>query len=95
MYAAYPTEPFKEKDRVSVAATADQIKLLWRHEINSFGLDMMIPPEETTKLLSAISQQGAVAIGDLLRQNSALDRTQLWRTLGWLIKLGILRYNVI
>jgi hypothetical protein len=32
-------------------------------------------------------------IGDLLRQNPLLDRTQLWRTFGWLIKLGILRYS--
>jgi starch synthase len=93
MYAAYPTAPFRENDCVSVAASADQIKLLWKHEINVFGLDMMIPPDETMKLVGAISRQGSVAIGDVLRQNPALDRAQLWRTLGWMIKLGVLRYT--
>ena len=92
MYATYPTEALDTQHRVSVVASADQIKLLFRHEVNVFGMDMMIPPEETTKLISAISKLGEPSIGDLLQKIPALDQNQLWRTLGWLIKLGILRY---
>lgn len=93
MYAAYPTAALTEKGRVSIAANADQIKLLFRHEINVFGMDVMIAPEETTRLINSISKLGAPSLGDLIRQNAALDQTQLWRTFGWLIKLGILRYT--
>ena len=95
MYAAYPTEAFKEVDKVSIVASADQIKLLWKHEINSFGLDMMIAPEETTKLIKAIARLGEAKLGDILNQNPNLDRAQLWRTIGWLVKLGILKYSTI
>ena len=93
MYAAYPTEAFQEHHRVSVAATADQIKLLFKHDMNVFGMDVMIPPDATMQLISAISKQGSVSIGDILRQNPTIPRTSMWRTLGWLIKLRILRYN--
>ena len=91
MYAAYPTEALKETDRLFVAATTDQIKLLFKHEINVFGVDVMIPPDQAMKLIGDISRAGEAAIGDLLRQNASLQAPALWRTLGWLIKLGILR----
>jgi len=92
MYAAYPTEAFMETGTVSVAATADQIKGLLKHEINIFGLDVMIAPEAAMRLISTLSKQGSVSIADVLRQHPDLDRSQMWRTLGWLTKLGILRY---
>jgi len=52
---------------------------------------MMIPPDDTTKLINYVSAQGTAAIGDVLKQHPTLDRAALWRTLAWLIKLGILR----
>lgn len=92
MYASYPTEALKPESRVTIVANAEQIKLLFKHDINVFGLDIMVPPEETTKLISAISHSGSPMIGELIQKNPSLDPAQLWRTLGWLIKLGILRY---
>lgn len=93
MYAAYPTEALQPQHKVSVVASTEQIKLLFKHEINVFGLDVMIPPEETTKLISTIAKLGETTLGNLIQQNPALDLAQLWRTLGWLTKLGILRYK--
>ncbi len=91
MYAAYPTEAFNPQNRVRVIASADQIRMLFKHEINVFGVDVMMPPDETMRLISAISQHGEMTIAELLRLSSR-DAASLWRTLGWLIKLGILRY---
>ena len=93
MYAAYPTSAFQESDKVTIAADATQIKLLFGHEINVFGMDVMIPPDQTTRLISTIAQKGSPSIGDLLRENPSLDRAQLWRTMAWLVKLGILRFT--
>jgi glycosyltransferase involved in cell wall biosynthesis len=92
MYAAYPTSPLNENAHVFVVANADQTKTMWKHEINTFGLDMLIPPEESIKLVNTIAKHGNMKIADILHTNPNLDRPQLWRTLGWLIKLGILRY---
>lgn len=94
MYASYPTEPFAEQGMISVIANADQIRLLFKHDINLFGVDVMIPPEDTMRLIAWVSKRGSVTIGDLLRENSLLNRAQMWRTLGWLIKLGILNYKL-
>ncbi|MBV8060950.1 MAG: hypothetical protein JO253_05450, partial [Alphaproteobacteria bacterium] len=41
------------------------------------------------KLISYVSAHGPLTIGSLLAAMPQYDRPQLWRTLGWLIKLGI------
>jgi glycosyltransferase involved in cell wall biosynthesis len=93
MYASYASNTLKETDRLNVTAPADEIKLLWKHALNLFGLDMMIPPDETTRLIAYISSQGGASIGDVFRQFAACDKPALWRTLGWLIKLGVLGWK--
>ena len=70
------------------------IKLLFRHEINVFGLDMMIPPDMAVmQLIGYVSAQEQ--LHSFHRRNlpaipNALDRPQMWRTVGWLVKLGVL-----
>lgn len=98
MYAAYPTAPLAETDQLAVAASSEQIKKLWSHEINVFALDMMIAPDDATKLINYIAARpapaeagGGAAISDIFRQFPAFDRAHTWRALGWLIKLGILK----
>ena len=90
MYAAYPTAALKETDKLTIMASAGEIKKLWKHGLNLFALDMMISPEETTKLIAYVSAQSNVSIGDVFRQFASCDRAALWRTIGWLIKLGVL-----
>lgn len=91
MYASYPTAALNENNRLTVVATADVIKELWSFEINVFSLDMMIKPEEATQLINHISGKGNVTIAEAFNQFPGLNRNQLWRTIGWLAKLGILR----
>lgn len=91
MYASYPSATLKEHDKVSVIASTEMIKKLWRHEINIFALDVMVEAEDTTKLINYISSQGAISIGEVIRQFPTFDQGSLWRTLCWLIKLGILK----
>jgi len=91
MYAAYPSAALKESDRLHVALSAEKIRLLLSHDINVFGLDMMIEPENITRLINYLSAQQGATIADILRRFPG--GTQLWRTLGWLIKLGVLRLS--
>ncbi len=93
MYASYPTAPLREDNKVSVAASSEMIKKLWSHDINVFGIDMMIHPDEATKLISYVSSKGGALISEVFQQFSSQDKPQLWRTIAWLAKLGILRVN--
>jgi hypothetical protein len=92
MYAAYPSRALDESGKLAVIASMDTIKLLWGHEINVLALDVMLSAEETTALIKHVSQ-GETSIGNLFRAFPALERPRLWRTIGWLIKLGILGYR--
>jgi hypothetical protein len=91
MYAAYPSRALDPADKISVAASPEDIRRLWSHEINVLALDVMLPPEETTKLVKHISLTGTVTIGELFTAFPGTDRDRLWRAVGWLLKLGILR----
>lgn len=93
MYAAYPSAALNETDRLYVTADAETIRMLWRHDINVFGLDIMIAPDDTTRLTALISSQNGISIGELVRKFPHLDRAALWRTIGWLIKLGVLAFK--
>lgn len=93
MYEGYPTAPLNENSVLTVAASSEMIKKLWSHDINVFGIDLMIHPDEATKLINAISGKGNLSIRDLFQQFPSYDKAQLWRTIAWLAKLGILRIN--
>ena len=94
MYAAYPTAPFVASGKLRVTASAATIKQLMQHEINVYGLDMLIPPDDALALVQQIAASGEITIGDVFRANSAQDPAALWRTVGWLVKLGILHYKI-
>ncbi|MFY9289026.1 MAG: glycosyltransferase family 4 protein [Alphaproteobacteria bacterium] len=91
MYLSYPTAPLLETTKLTVMASTDEIKSLWKHEINIFGLDMMITPDEATKLINYVSGQTNCTISNILQQFKSNDRASLWRTVAWLLKLGILK----
>jgi glycosyltransferase involved in cell wall biosynthesis len=94
MYAGYPTSPLTENDKLAVALPEETIKLLLRHDINLMALDMMIAPDDAMQLINFVAAQGSVSIGKIFAEAESADAAEnaaLWRTLGWLIKLGILR----
>ena len=90
MYATYPTSPLALSDKITLAATLDQIKLLWSHDINIYANDTMIPPTDIPALLGWLGEQGETPISALFTKFSHLDPARLWRTIAWLQKLGIL-----
>ena len=89
MYAAYPSRALREGDRVTITASSAEIKTLWRHEINVLAFDMMIAPDEIAPLINWIAAQGSPTIGEILRQFHTHDAPRLWRTLSWMLKLGM------
>jgi len=91
LYSAFPSSALKDSDRIGVIASAEEIKLLWGHEMNVLAFDMMVGAEDVAAILNWIGTQGRSTIGEVHQQFLALDTSRLWRTLGWLAKLGIIR----
>ena len=67
--------------------------MLWGHDINVYGLDVMVPPPSITLIINHVTTKPGGTIGDMLAAFPALDQAALWRTIGWLIKLGVIRYS--
>jgi hypothetical protein len=94
MYASYPTAVLEEGDKIALAATFDQIRTLWQHGLNTYANDVMIPAADIPAVLGWIEGAGTVTIGAVFTRFPALDRPRLWRTLGWLLKLGIVKNSL-
>lgn len=91
VYAGYPTGALKTSDRLSLGVPVDGMQMLLSHDINAFALDVMAPPEDVAKLISAVSSRDGILIAEIFAQFPAQDAAVLWRTIAWLIKLGIFR----
>lgn len=93
MYAAYPTRALRGDDRVTAAMPVETIRQMLKHEINVFGIDMLVTPDETMRLINDVTLGGGARLDQLMAGRAHLDQAALWRTLGWLVKLGIFRLN--
>ena len=91
MYASYPTAHLQEADRISLVASVEQIRILWQSELNTYGHDMFLTAADVTGLLGWLVGAGEVTIAAVFAQFSGFDKPRLWRTLGWLQKLGIIK----
>jgi glycosyltransferase involved in cell wall biosynthesis len=91
MYAGYPTAALTESDRVNLALPIDVASRLLAHDINAFALDIMIGPDDISRLLLAASAADGISIGEMLQKHGGANHAALWRTVGWLLKLGIFK----
>lgn len=93
MYEAFPSAILKTTDRLAIIATADDIRKLWRHEMNVMAMDIMPHPETLMAVIQMISAQGTASVAEILSYAAAKekDTSKLWRSLTWLLKLGIAR----
>jgi len=91
MYSSYPTSVLGVSDRISIAADADRIKNLWSNPLNTYATDVMAAPSDIADMLAFIEKNGSPVVSDLFKALPNTDVSRLWRTIGWLLKLGILR----
>lgn len=93
MYSGYPSAALHPLGILKIAASIKQIEALWQHNINIMALDIMLPPEKTMRFIQYISDQGSASVQDLLATVTEPEIPAAWRTIAWLIKLGILAYS--
>ncbi|MDE2029558.1 MAG: glycosyltransferase [Alphaproteobacteria bacterium] len=89
MYAGFPTSCLDETATVALVATADRVKDLWQNDLNVYAGDTMLPPVEITALLGRLAETGPVMMATLFEDFPDSVKPRLWRTLAWLLKLGI------
>ncbi len=93
MYEAYPTRSLTLNDKIILAASSDEIRVLWAHAMNTYAHDMLVSANDVTALIGWLGQKN-VTIQAVFDHFPALDRPSLWRTIGWLLKLGIVKIDL-
>ncbi len=91
LYDAHPLLTLKEDTRLTLDATTQDIQKTLAHEMNMLALDMMIGAADIPVLLNKMREQENLTQKDLMKDFPTQDPARLWRTLSWLLKLGIIR----
>jgi glycosyltransferase involved in cell wall biosynthesis len=91
MYETYPTSVLSESDKLSLAASPQEIKILWQHSINIYANDILIAPNDISALLGWLGEKDGTTVEAVSAHFPAIDKPRLWRTIGWLQKLGIIK----
>jgi alpha-maltose-1-phosphate synthase len=94
MYAAYPTAALSKNDKMSLAASAEQMKILFAHDLNAYAHDVLLPPLDISALLGWIGENKETSIAEAFARFPELDKPSLWRTIAWLQKLGIVKITL-
>ena len=94
IFASHPTRRLTIDDRLeSSVSSYDEVTALLRHRMKMFTPDILIAPEQLPNLIHAIMTQPGISIGTLAEVSSNGDEAQLQRSVGWLLKLGVIRLS--
>jgi len=89
MYRAFPSETLTPETKILLSASMEEIQMLFRHKMNTLAAGFMIDGPSVQTLLNELSVRKEATVSDLFSALPTCDKAALWRTIGWLLKLGI------
>lgn len=94
MYASYPTTALCEDDVLTAVENTQRLASLLRYSINTYAHDVLAPPQSVSALLDWLQKERRTKISAAFSRFPEIDKPRLWRTLGWLQKLGLLKIQL-
>lgn len=94
IFQGYPTFGFGLSDEVELApgAGADDLPRLRRHSMNSFGEPILANTGDCEALLHHLQTRGRCSVESLITGFPPNKRLGLHRAIGWLGKIGLIRF---
>lgn len=89
MYQDFPTRALSEDDELELALVPDEINKLLQHKMNTLAMNMMVPTSSITILLNVYAKKAEVK--EAFTALRAEDTSKVWRSIAWLLKLGVLK----
>ncbi len=89
MYEGFPKSTLKEEDKLHLVSTEQDINVLLRHPMNTLAMGVLVPAPSLTRLMN-VFKNGA-EVKDAFVALDQESKPSLWRSLTWLIKLGVLK----
>lgn len=88
MYSAFPTRALGAGDVLSLALPQDDINKLLQHSMNTLAMGVLVPVSSLTILMNVFAKEVTASTAFTVLDGE--DPARIWRTLCWLVKLGIL-----
>ncbi len=89
VFESFPSRALAPKDRLRTVMARQDMSLLFRHDMNLFAPDMLLPVPLIEDLAETVRAAGTLAIEEILAVAPESERSRLWRTIGWLLKHGV------
>ncbi len=95
MFRDYPSAVLSEETRLTVIAPPEEVRLILSHKMNRLAAEFMIGGAGVFGFLRWLASHGGSAdLGEIFAAFPRENRAALWRTAGWLLKLGFLRASL-
>lgn len=91
IFESYPSAVLSPETRVGLALEPHEIRQLFAHKMNTLAAPFMIESKDIPVFLGAVAQKNVLSLRELFELFPATPEAALWRTAGWLLKLGILK----
>lgn len=95
VFASYPTEVIGPEHRVALTSGfgLEQFRLISKLAIASFGTGLFASEESCALLIERLDKEGPKSVRALVKPFEPSERVAVQRTLGWLAKMGGVRFE--
>ncbi len=90
MYRDYPSRALSLETRFTLTAEPEEMRILFKHKMNTLAAPFLMNGEDISALLGGLAAKGEMTVATLLAAFPACDPPRVWRTVAWLMKLGIM-----
>lgn len=89
IFDSFPSRTLTAEDKIKTVISSGDLDLLLRHDMNLFVPELLLPLPLIRELIEMLRAGDGVWVKDILAVAPEVERADLWRTLGWLLKHGI------
>lgn len=93
MFEGFQTSSLKDTDQIRLILPAEEISRLIQHPMNMIASPMMVDGEQLQVLVQLLIKEEKQSVGQLCQALASAPHERVARTIVWLCKLGIARWE--
>lgn len=87
IFESFASRTLSPEDKIKTIMSAQDIEILFRHDMNLFVPDLLLPVPLVRELAETLRE--TLWVREILAVAPESEKDRLWRTIGWLLKHGV------
>jgi starch synthase len=91
VFKSFATTVLAPDDKLEIVGKVQDIELIARHRMNIFGMDMLLAEEIMSTIMETLYARPQMTVVLLQQTLNLTDTPRFLRTIGWFLKMGLMR----